>query len=158
MAEPRARADRIERLFPWLWYWSIADERINDHRSVSYAVRTDDGLMVIDPVPLAAPLQDEFTDVGGLFMTHGNHQRSTWRLRDELGVEVYAPASVTGLDQEPDVRVDEATTLPGGLRAVSAKAFADACYLTFTHADGTGVLFCGDLICHDPKSKHNRDK
>ena len=42
------------------------------------------------------------------------------------------------------------TCLPGGLEALQATGFDAACYLTFTHADGTGVLFCGDLICHDP--------
>ena len=46
--------------------------------------------------------------------------------------------------------MDDKTGLPGGLLAVPAAGFQAACYLTFTHADGTGVLFCGDLICHDP--------
>jgi glyoxylase-like metal-dependent hydrolase (beta-lactamase superfamily II) len=83
-------------------------------------------------------------------LTHGNHQRSAWRLRRELGASVHAPAGVAGLDEEPDVLVDEQTALPGGLLAVPATGFQAACYLTFTHADGTGVLFCGDLVCHDP--------
>lgn len=32
---------------------------------------------------------------------------------------------------------------------MEAAGFDTACYLTFTHADGPGVLFCGDLICQD---------
>ena len=52
MAEPKARADRIESLFPWLVHWTIVDERIGGARSDTFAVRTPDGLMVIDPVPL----------------------------------------------------------------------------------------------------------
>ena len=40
--------------------------------------------------------------------------------------------------------------MPGGLQAIQARGFADACYLVYAHDDGTGVLFCGDLICHDP--------
>jgi len=150
MAEPRARADRIEHLFPWLLHWTIADERIGGFRSDAFAVRTPAGLMVIDPVPLEHHLQAELKDVGGIVLSHGNHQRSAWRFRKEFGVSVYAPAGAAELDEEPDVRFDEATALPGGLRAVTATAFQAACYLTFTHSDGTGVLFCGDLICHDP--------
>ncbi len=150
MAEPKARAGQMEPLFPWLLHWTITDERIGEHRSDAYAVRTPGGLMLIDPVPLEDRLQAELGEVAGIFMTHGNHQRSAWRLRRELDAPVYAPAGVAGLDEEPDVRIDESTELPGGLRAVPARGFDDACCLTFTHADGTGVLFCGDLICRDP--------
>jgi glyoxylase-like metal-dependent hydrolase (beta-lactamase superfamily II) len=154
MAEPKARADKIEYLFPWLLHWTIADERIGGFRSDAFAVQTHDGLMVIDPVPLEDHLQAELKDVGGIFLTHGNHQRSAWRFRKELGVSVYAPGGAADLDEEPDVRFDETTALPGGLQAVPATGFQAACYLTFTHAEGTGVLFCGDLICHDPEGPY----
>lgn len=55
-----------------------------------------------------------------------------------------------GIDEEPDVWIGADTELPGGLRAVEAEDFAAACYLTYTHSDGSGVLFCGDLLCQDP--------
>ena len=150
MAEPQTRADRIDHLFPWLLHWSIADERIGSFRSDAYAVETPDGLMVIDAVPLVPHLQESLGTVAGLFLTHGNHQRSAWRLRRELGAPVYAPAGATGLDEDPDVWFDARTVLPGGLVGVEAGGFDAACYLSFTHADGTGVVFCGDLICQDP--------
>ena len=46
MAEPKTRADAIDRLLPWLLHWSIADERIGGFRSDAYAVETPDGLVV----------------------------------------------------------------------------------------------------------------
>ena len=150
MPEPKARADRIEQLFPWLLHWSIADERIGGFRSDAFAVQTPDGLMVIDPVPLEDHLMAELKNAGGIFLTHGNHQRAAWRFRKELGASIYAPAGAAKLDEEPDVLFDATTSLPGGLQAVQATGFQAACYLTFTHADGTGVLFCGDLICQNP--------
>ncbi len=150
MAEPKTRATQIETLFPWLLHWSIADERLGGHRSDAFAVETPDGLMLIDALPLEESLQDRLQNVTGLFLTHGNHQRSAWRLRSELGAPVYAPAGVDGLDEEPDVWIDAQVALPGGLGAVRAAGFHAANYLTFRHADGTDVLFCGDLICHDP--------
>jgi len=150
MAEPAARGLRIDDLLPCLMHWSITDERIEGFRSDAFAVHTTDGLMVIDPVPLTADLQTRLEGAAGIFLTHGNHQRSAWRLRRELGAPVYAPVRAVGMDEEPDSRFDETTDLPGGLRGVRADAFNDACYLVFTPAEGAGVLFCGDLICHDP--------
>jgi len=142
MTEPKARATRIELIFPWLLHWTIADERLGGYRSDSYAVRTPAGTLLIDPVPLEDRLQAELTEVGGILLTHRDHQRAAWRMRRELGAPVYAPAGVSDLDEEPDTLIDESTTLPGGLEAVPAAGFDGACYLTFTHADGTGVLFC----------------
>ncbi len=84
MAEPKARADRIESLFPWLLHWTIADERIGGFRSDAFAVQTPGCLMVIDPVPLEDHLMAELKNAGGIFLTHGNHQRSAWRFRKEL--------------------------------------------------------------------------
>lgn len=150
MTEPKARADRIESLFPWLLHWTIADERIGGFRSDAYAVQTQEGMMVIDPVPLDDHLMARLKDAGGIFLTHASHQRSAWRFRRELGAPVHAPSGATALDEKPDVLFDESTDLPGGLRAIAATGFDSACYLTFTHSDGTGVLFCGDLICHEP--------
>jgi glyoxylase-like metal-dependent hydrolase (beta-lactamase superfamily II) len=150
MAEPKARAAQIDYLFPWLLHWTIADERIGGCRSDAFALQTPDGLMVVDPLPLTDQFQAKLENVGGIFLTHGNHQRSAWRFGQEFGASVYAPAGAAGLDEEPDVWYDETSTLPGGLQAVRATGFHGACYLVFTHAEGSGVLFCGDLICHDP--------
>jgi len=146
MAEPKTRAKKIERLLPWLLHWSIVDERIGGFRSDSFAVKTSDGLMVIDPLPLEEKQQAGLDKVGAIFLTHGNHQRSAWRLRRELGAPVYAPAGVAGLDEKPDVLMDEKTTLPGGLREVPAAGFQAACYLTFTSAGSTGRRLPGRLL------------
>lgn len=150
MAEPTTRADRIDRPLPWLWHWSIRDERIGGFRSDAYAVDSPDGLLLIDALPLEPQLEREFENVGGLLLTHGNHQRSAWRLRRELGVRVFAPPGVTGLDEAPDVTIGGDTALPAGLAAVEAAGFDATRYLVYTHTDGTRVVFCGDLLCQDP--------
>lgn len=149
MAEPHAQAHVLEPVFPWLMHWSISDERIGGFRSDSFALQTPAGLVLIDPVPLAASVQAGLENVVGIFLTHGNHQRSAWRLRDELDAPVYVPRSATDLDRAPDEWFDEETVLPGGLAGVKATGFDAACYLTFVHEAGTGVLFAGDLICQD---------
>jgi glyoxylase-like metal-dependent hydrolase (beta-lactamase superfamily II) len=150
MAEPKTRAAQIDSLFPWLRHWTIADERHGGFRSDAFAVQTPEGLVVIDPLPLANEIAAELKGIHAVILTHGGHQRSAWRFRRETGVSVFAPAGADDLDEKPDVWFDETTALPGGLRALRATGFQAAYYLAFTHGDGTGVLFCGDLICHDP--------
>lgn len=150
MAEPKAQADHIEPVLPWLLHWTIADERIRGFRSDAYAVDSSDGLLLIDALPLDRELQSQLGQVGALFLTHGSHQRSAWRLRAELGAPVYAPAGANGLDSEPDVWFDETTELPGGLRAVRALGFENACYLVAVGGRDDIAVFCGDLICQNP--------
>ena len=150
MAEPTTRATELERLFPWLLHWSITDERIGGFRSAAYALETADGWLLVDPLPLEPPLEAELRDVCGIVMTHGNHQRSCWRLRRELGVRVFAPSASTGLDEQPDERLDAPNSLPGDVQVQVGRGFHDACYLGHARADGTRVAFVGDLICQDP--------
>ena len=154
MAEPKTQAEEIHTLFPWLLHWTIADDRIGGFRSDAYALKTPEGTVMIDPLPLAVTAQAELEGIVAIFMTHGNHQRSVWRFRRELGAPVYAPSDVRGLDEEPDVRFDEGSPLPGNLRAMRATGFREACYLGFMHEDGTAVLFCGDLITQDPRGPY----
>ena len=147
--EPKTRATKIESLSPWLRHWTIADERLAGYRSDAYALETPEGLIVIDALPLEDHLMQELAGVVGIFLTHANHQRSAWSFRRAFDAPVWAPIDVPPLDEEPDHRFDETTKLPGGLQAHPAHAFEAARYLTYRH-----VLFCGDLICHEPGEAH----
>lgn len=150
MTEPKTQAKEIERLFPWLLHWTISDERIGNFRSDAFAVQTADGLILIDPLPLTGTAQAELKNVCAIFMTGGNHQRSSWRYRRELGAKVYAPVGVSGLYEKPDHYFGEGDQLRGGLMAIGAAGFKVAdCYLLYTHSDGKTALFCGDLICQN---------
>ena len=150
MAEPTTRAERIDELYPWLLHWSIADERLGGFRSDAYAVDTPEGLVVVDALPLLPRLEERLTGAVALVLTHGNHQRSAWRLRRELGARVFVPVGDWDLDEEPDERYEPGATLPGGLRAHEASSFEVACFLSHAPASGPAAVFCGDLICQDP--------
>lgn len=149
MTEPKTKATRIERPLPWLLHWTISDERIGNTGSNAYAIETEAGLVVIDPVPLTAEAMADLPDVCAIFLTHGNHQRSAWRFRRELGAPVYAPRGVRPLDEEPDHLYDEGDSLPGGMAAIRSAGFDAACFLVHTGPDGATALFCGDLIYYD---------
>lgn len=117
MSEPKTVATSIEEVVPGIWRWSIHDERI-DFLGAAYAVKTDEGVVMIDPLPLEAVALAGLGRVEAIVLTCGSHQRCAWRYRREFGVKVYAPALSKEIDEEPDVRYGDGDALPGGLHAV----------------------------------------
>jgi glyoxylase-like metal-dependent hydrolase (beta-lactamase superfamily II) len=105
-------AEATAEVVPGVWTWSVHDERI-DFVSTAHAIADGDGLVLIDPLPLA----EELGPVAAIVLTAGTHQRSAWRLRAELAVPVWAPALSKLIDEEPDTRYEEGDELPGGLAA-----------------------------------------
>jgi glyoxylase-like metal-dependent hydrolase (beta-lactamase superfamily II) len=136
MSEPKTVAASIEEIVPGVWRWSIHDERI-DFLGAAYAVKADDGVVVIDPLPLEAAALAELGRVEAIVLTCGSHQRCAWRYRRELGAPVYTPAQSKEIDEEPDVRYGDGDALPGALHAV------------FTPGAGTTQH---TLVLDDPKA------
>jgi hypothetical protein len=148
VSEPKAVAASVEEVVPGVWTWSIHDERI-DFVSTAHAVSTPDGAVLIDPLPLAADALAELGNVHAICLTAGTHQRSSWRLRRELGVPVWAPALSRLIDEEPDVRYTENDQLPGGLRAVFTPG-AGTTQHTFLLEHHGGIAFVPDLFANVP--------
>jgi hypothetical protein len=91
VSEPKTVATSIEEVVPGVWRWSIHDERI-DFLGAAYAVGTDEGAVMIDPLPLESAALAELGRPEAIVLTCGSHQRCAWRYRRELGAPVYAPA------------------------------------------------------------------
>jgi glyoxylase-like metal-dependent hydrolase (beta-lactamase superfamily II) len=117
VSEPKTVAASLEEVVPGVRRWSIHDERI-DFLGAAYAVTTEDGTVLIDPLRLEDDALAELGRLEAIVLTCGSHQRCAWRYRRELGAKVYAPAQAKEIDEEPDVRYGDGDTLPGGLRAV----------------------------------------
>ena len=151
MTEPKAVAERVEEVVPGVWTWSVHDDRIN-FVSASYAVSMDEGTVLIDPLPLADQPMRELGDVSAICLTTSSHQRSSWRLRRELGVKVWAPALTRLVEEEPDERYSEEDALPGDLRPVFTPG-AGTTQHTFLLDRGDGVAFVPDLLVLPPGRK-----
>ena len=147
MSEPKAVAERVEEIRPGVWYWGILDERIGNAPGSAHAVADESGTVLIDPEPLAPEAMEQLGEVANICLTTSNHQRSSWRLRRELGVRVWAPALAREIEEEPDVRYEEGDELPGGLEAIFTPG-AGTTQHSFLHA--SGVLFTPDLFMHGP--------
>jgi len=144
VSEPKATADRAEEICPGVWYWGILVERIGISPGSAYAVADEGGMVLIDPEPLAPEAMAQLGKVASICLTTSNHQRSSWRLRRELGVRVWAPALVREIDEEPDVRYEEGDELPAGLEAIFTPG-AGTTQHSFLHP-ASGVLFTPDLF------------
>jgi hypothetical protein len=148
MSEPRTAASSVEELEDVdVVYWHIADDRIGGFVSTAYGLRTDEGLVMVDPLPLEAPALERLGEIRAIVITSGSHQRSAWRYRSELGAPVWAPALAQEIDEEPDERYGHADVLPGDLVAL------------FTPGAGTTqhtlilddyVAFVPDLVVRPP--------
>lgn len=118
MTEAATVAETVEEVAPGVWHWSISDERLGGFVGDSYAVAGEQGVVLIDPHRLAPEALAQLGPVEAIVLSNGSHQRSTWRLRKELGVPVHAPELSKEIDEEPDGRYGDGDELPGGLRAV----------------------------------------
>ncbi|MFB0517177.1 MAG: MBL fold metallo-hydrolase [Candidatus Neomarinimicrobiota bacterium] len=146
MSEPKARADRIQPLTPWLYHWTVPDDRIDNYRSDAYAVLTPEGLILIDPLPLTDKAQATLENVAAIYLTGGQHQRSAWRYRNALGVPVYAPEGAAELEEEPDQWYRDGDSLPGGFTTIQIHGMGSSFALLMETEGGSGALFCGDLL------------
>lgn len=145
--EPRTIATEIEEVVPGIWRWHILDDRIGSE-SDAYAVATDSGAVLIDPLPLAPDQLARLGPVAAICLTAACHQRSAWRYRKEFGVKVYAPQGCRETDEEPDIRYRADDALPGGLTAVYTPGPENAHY-AFLRKATPSALFCADLISRE---------
>lgn len=149
MSEPQAVADKADEVVAGIWSWSVHDERI-DFVSTAHAVSGEEGLVLIDPLPLEPDALARLGDVTAICLTAGTHQRSCWRYRRELGAPVYAPALSRQIEEEPDVRYEEGDELPGSLGAVFTPGAGTTQHTFLLEREG-GVAFVADLFTHLPE-------
>ncbi len=148
MSEPREIADRVEQVVAGVWHWRIHNSSIGGATSSSHAVETDTGCVLIDPVRLAAEAFASLPQPAAILLNAKTHQRSAWRYRTELGIEVWLPEDAPEADEEPDRRFREGDFLPGGLRAVRTPG-PERPHYSFLLEREPGVLFCSDLISNE---------
>ncbi len=145
MSEPRARADAAEEIAPGVWHWRVHDERIG-FVSAAHALRGPEGTVLIDPLPLADEALAALGPVVAICLTTSSHQRSSWRLRRQLDVPVYAPALARAVDEEPDVRYNDGDRLPGELLAMFTPGAGTAQHTFLAETVGGRVVFTPDLF------------
>jgi hypothetical protein len=148
MSEPREIAQRAEPVIDGVWHWSIANSAIGGATSSSQALAAGGENVLIDPIRLVPEALDELPRPSAVLLTAKCHQRSAWRYRSELGVEVWAPAGAPATDEEPDRRYAEGDVLPGGLRALRTPG-PEPVHFCLLREAAPRILFCSDLLMGD---------
>ena len=148
VSESKAVADHVEEVAPGVWWWSVHDERIN-FVGAGYAVSSGEGTVLIDPHSLSDEALGTLGEIEAICLTTSSHQRCSWRLRRELGVQVWAPAASQEVDEEPDVRYSEGDRLPGGLQPVFTPGAGTTQHTLLLERDG-GIAFVPDLFVQPP--------
>jgi glyoxylase-like metal-dependent hydrolase (beta-lactamase superfamily II) len=150
VSEPQTVAAEVEEVVPGVRRWAIHDERI-DFVGAAYAVTTEGGVVMVDPLPLEDEALAELGRVEAIVLTCGSHQRCAWRYRREFGVKVYAPALAKEIDEEPDVRYGEGDPLPAGLRPVFTPGAGTTQHTLLL--DDLKVAFVPDMLVETPDGR-----
>src|SRR5438128_10835399 len=78
----------FQQLSPDLWIWQAYDASAKADL-FSTAIRSADGLYVVDPIPFSAGQLERFS-VAGIIVTNANHQRSALIYSDQFSVPIFA--------------------------------------------------------------------
>jgi glyoxylase-like metal-dependent hydrolase (beta-lactamase superfamily II) len=119
----------------------------------SYAVKTPDGVVFVDPMTPAPAIIKKLEALGepiGIFLTNAHHDRDADWFRKQYGIQVYAHEKAkSDCDTKIDVLVLDGERLPGGLRAIHLPGSA-ASEIALYSKMGGGIIMIGDALLNVP--------
>jgi len=131
-----------------IFCWKGYSEDVRTDLSAT-AIVTDEGLIFIDPIPLAEEAMEQLTAAGKplkILLTNGNHQRDSLKLRDALKIPILAPAECRRDIEADDFFEQDKLPVPG-VQTIRLPGFApgETAYLF-----GTRALVLGDAMINLP--------
>jgi glyoxylase-like metal-dependent hydrolase (beta-lactamase superfamily II) len=167
MLEPLPTADRLEEISPGIFRWA-AFSQIHRVELNSHAVLADGGLLVFDPIPLAAESESRLNAIAGpraLVLTNGNHLRASPAWSARFGARVWSqtpdlfPADLDighwPLINPPPFAGWNAHPLPGGAPGETAFLNAGLSLAIFgdsvVNLPGRTLELLPDQYCTDPR-------
>ncbi len=133
---------------PALLAWQAHEPALKCDLS-SCALDTAEGLVLVDPIPLAEPALARLLQGRrpcAIVLTNGNHARAAEEFRARLGVKVFAPAGAEGLEVAPDALLADGDTAPGGMRVLALPGAGPGEIALV----GGGTACIGDALIHLP--------
>jgi glyoxylase-like metal-dependent hydrolase (beta-lactamase superfamily II) len=119
----------------------------------SYAVKTPDGVVFVDPMKPAPVVVQQLEALGepiGVFLTNAHHDRDADWFRKQYGIQVYAHEKAkSDCDTKIDVLVLDGERLPGGVRAIHLPGSAASEIALYTKMSG-GIVMIGDALLNVP--------
>ena len=119
----------------------------------SYAVKTPDGLVFIDPMKPEPDVIQKLEELGepiGVFLTNAHHDRDADWFRKQYDIQVYAHEKAkSDCDTKIDVLVLDGERLPGGLKAIHLPGSTASEIALHTNISG-GIILIGDALLNLP--------
>ena len=121
----------------------------------SYALKTSEGVVFVDPLKPAPAIIKELEAVGepiGIFLTNDHHDRDADWFRKEYEIQIYAHEKARAdCDTKIDVLILDGERLPGGVRAIYLPGSSASETAFYSKLSG-GIVLMGDMLLN-PKGK-----
>jgi glyoxylase-like metal-dependent hydrolase (beta-lactamase superfamily II) len=119
----------------------------------SYAVKTPEGIVFVDPMKPAPAIIEKLEALGepiGVFLTNAHHDRDSDWFRKQYGIQIYAHEKAqSDCDTKIDVLVMDGERLPGGLKVIHLPGSA-ASEIALYSKIGGGIVMIGDALLNLP--------
>jgi glyoxylase-like metal-dependent hydrolase (beta-lactamase superfamily II) len=119
----------------------------------SYAIKTADGVIFIDPTLPAPPVLKQLEALGAplaIVLTNAHHDRHADAFRKLYDVQIYAHEKAqSDCDTKVDVLVVNGEKLPGGVKTIFLPGVTTSEMALFAKDTG-GILFLGDALLNPP--------
>jgi hypothetical protein len=121
----------------------------------SYALKTADGVVFVDPLKPAPAVLQELEALGepiGIFLTNDHHDRDADWFRKQYGIQIYAHEKARAdCDTKIDVLILDGERLPGSVRAIYLPGSSASETAYYSKLSG-GIVLLGDILLN-PKGK-----
>jgi glyoxylase-like metal-dependent hydrolase (beta-lactamase superfamily II) len=119
----------------------------------SYAVKTRDGVVFIDPTLPSPEVVKELEALGAplaIVLTNAHHDRDADAFRKKYDIQIYAHEKApSDCDTKIDVLVVNGEKLPGGLKAIFLPGVTTSEMTLYAKSSG-GFLLMGDALLNPP--------
>lgn len=149
MSEPHPQASQVVPVIAGISRWALPAQRPGGPEPQAFAIGDGERCVLLDPLPLADAELSRLGRPEALLLTGPERQRWAWRLRKQLGVDVFAPAGCAGLEEAPDLEFEAGEALPGGLVTFHAPGPRPETQVLWLTSGPRGVVFTATLLEHD---------
>ena len=146
----------MEEIYPDIYTWSWLSPK-HGYNFNGYALKREDGLIVIDPALVSEEKLREILGLGTpkyIILTNKDHERMAYEFRDRYGAKIYINEMDSAfLKSAADETFRDRDTLPGDLKVINIPDNKSPGESALLLSKGKGVLFIGDAIIGWPKGE-----
>ncbi|MGB7292433.1 MAG: hypothetical protein WBD99_09700 [Thermodesulfobacteriota bacterium] len=146
----------MKEIYPGIYTWSWLSPK-HGYNFNGYALKGEDGLIIIDPALMSEEELDDILRLGTpkyIILTNKDHERMAYEFRDRYAAKIYVNEMDSAfLKSSPDQTFRDRDQLPGDLKVINIPHNKSQGESALLLSKGKGVLFIGDAIIGWPKGE-----